>query len=251
MPYQILVRHHGDGNLAALFSRGRCQDFPSLPFVAGEGQGLPPGAALSFWEEAGGMMVRNDGSVVARLEESSLGPGATGRISLGGVVVLGDREVRLYRLHGRPGASRMANAMGFLAVLGVALSLLLEAGVCLGLGRLLMGAPSVRKQVESQALTSRVDQLRKRLKSREIRLAVEDAPLAAAYLEALQEEMDRRVAYLRRPGEALSPGERKAQMENLDRLELFLDRLEERPSLGPAPAPLEIEGPVRGLIQNP
>ena len=88
MPYQILVRHHGDGNLAALFSRGRCQDFPSLPFVAGGGQGLPPGAALSFWEEAGGMMVRNDGSVVARLGESSLGPGATGRISLGGVVVL-------------------------------------------------------------------------------------------------------------------------------------------------------------------
>lgn len=251
MPFQFLVRHHGDGDLASLFARGQCREASSLPLVLGEKEGLPEGASLTFREERGDVMVQNGGADPVQVEGQSLASGASRRLSFGGTVVVGQREVRMYRLHGRPGTSWVANALGILALAGVVFSLLLEAGVCLGMGDLLMRSSAVQRQQESQALTSCVDQLRRRLRSRETQAKLEKDPLAAAYLDALQEEMERRVAYLRRYGQQLSVQERKAQRENLDRLARFLDWLEENPSLTPPPASVEVDDPVRALIDNP
>ncbi|MGN0867687.1 MAG: hypothetical protein ACI4SG_08450 [Oligosphaeraceae bacterium] len=251
MPFQFLVRHHGDGDLASLFARGKCREADSLPLALGAKEGLPEGAALTFREEGGGIVVENGGVEPVQVEGQSLPAGASRRLSLGGAVVAGEREVRLYRLHGRPGTSWVANALGIVALAGVVLSLFLEAGVCLGLGGVLMRSPAVLRQQESQALTSRVDQLRRRLRSRETQARLEKDPLASAYLDALQEEMERRVAYLRRYGDRLTSGERKAQMENLNRLDQFLDQLEANPSLTPPPASVEVDDPVRALIETP
>ncbi len=251
MPFQFLVRHHGDGDLASLFARGECRETEALPLVLGEKEGLPAGVRLAFREEGGGVMVENGGREPVQVEGQELSPGASCRLPLGGAVVAGEREVRLYRLHGRPGTSWVANALGGLALAGVIFSLFLEAGVCLGWGGLLMGSPAVQWQQESQALTAQVDQLRRRLRQRETQAKLEQDPLAAAYLDALREEMERRVAYLRHYGQRLSSQEQKAQRENLTRLSQFLDQLEKNPSLSPPPASLEVEDPVRALIENP
>lgn len=252
MPFQLLLRYSDAGDLSALFARGRSFPFPEMPFRLSEKDGLPAGE-LSFREESGVARVKNCGQSPVLLGSSPLAPGEEGVLRQGGAIrwPADGRELLFYRLHGRPGASAMANAMGYLAVLGVVLAFVVEIGVCVGLSRLLMNTDAVRSQVETQALTNRVDVVRKRLKSKEIASLLSKDTLSEAYLEALQQEMEQRVVYLRRYGEELTPRERQGQMENLERLEFFLDSLEAGGGFSVEAPEVFIDGPVDSILENP
>ncbi len=252
MPFQLLLRHSDAGDLSALFARGRSFSFPEMPFRLSEKDGLPVGE-LSFREESGVARVKNCGESPVLLGESPLAPGEEGVLRQGGAIRWSsdDRELLFYRLHGRPGASAMANAMGYLAILGVVIAFVVEIGVCVGLSRLLMKTDAVQNQVEAQALTNRVDVVRKRLKSKEITSLLSKDTLSETYLEALRQEMEQRVGYLRRYGEELTPQERQAQMANLERLEAFLDSLEAGGGFSAEAPEILIDGPVDSILENP
>lgn len=250
MPYQLLLRNHTENILSELFAHGKCLDFREAPFCVASSDGLPEGARLEFREAKDGMILHNAGTVAVSLGDSDVVPGSEVPLRHGAVLLLGEREVRFYRLHGRPGVSWSANAVGLLAMAGVALSLLIEAAAFCGLGHYLRHSGGIQRQRETQELAARVDQVRKHLKSKELEEVVSKDSLSSAYLAALQEEMDRRVAYLRRHGEELTAAERAAHLDNLRRLEELLERLAEKPTVTPPMPEVQIDGPVRHLIEE-
>ena len=251
MPYQLLLRNHSEnGSLAEIFARGKSLNFAAAPFSLGEPQGLPMGYALEFVEQDGAMVVRNTGSAVVVFGGEELPCGNERRIAHGGIVFLGDKELHYYRLHGRPGVSWAANAIGLVAVAGIVLSLLVEVAAFTGFPQLLKRSDGIQRFQELQELNTRVDSLRRALNANKLEELVEKDSLAAAYLHSLQEEMERRVAYLRRHGEELTAEERKAQMENLGRLEGVLKKFSAHPTvLTPLPS-VQIDGPVKHLIET-
>ncbi len=251
MPYQLLLRNHSEnGTLAEIFARGVSLDFANAPFSVGEAQGLPAGCALEFREQGGTMMVCNTGSSAVSLDGEELLCGTERRISHGGILCLHDKELRYYRLHGRPGVSWAANAIGLVAVLGIAFSLLVEVAAFAGFPQFLKRSDGIRRFQELQALNARVDAIRKALNEKELEDLVARDSLSAAFLRTLQEEMERRVAYLRRHGEELTAAERQAQMENLARLEELLKDFAVHPAvLAPFPS-VQIDGPVKHLIET-
>lgn len=250
MPYQLLLRNHTEKILSELFARGTCLNFQKAPFAMDSEQGLPVGYRLEFSEVGGVLQLRNAGSADVMVGSSVVPAGGTHALQHGSVVVLGEKELRLYRLHGRPGVSWRANAVGILAIVGVALSLIIEVAAFGGLGHYLRHSSGIQNQKESQELAARIDAVRKRLQSKELAQAVEADQVSSAYLEALREELERRVAFLRRNSEELTLEERREQLDNLARMEEFLTRFAANPSVTPAMPDVQIDGPVRNLIEE-
>ena len=81
------------------------------------------------------------------------------------------------------------------------------------------------------------------------KLADKDS-LSSAYLSSLQGEMEHRVAYLRRYADSLTHEERRQQLDNLDRLERILDKFSESSAVTPPLPEVQIDDPVRQLIEN-
>ncbi|MCQ2396532.1 MAG: hypothetical protein MJ106_02410 [Lentisphaeria bacterium] len=250
MPYQLLLRNHTEHVLSELFARGKCLNFQEAPFAVGAADGLPDGYRLEFIEAGGALQLRNTGAAFVKLGDSVVSAGETHDIQHGAILVLGEKELRFYRLHGRPGVSWSANAVGLLAIFGVALSLIIEVAAFSGLGHYLRHSSGIQSQKESQELSARVDAVRKRLQSKELAQTVAADQVSAAYLEALREELERRVAFLRRNGEELTSAERREHLDNLARMEEFLTRFSENPSVTPAMPDVQIDGPVRNLIEE-
>lgn len=250
MPYQLLLRNHTEKVLSELFARGRCLNFEQAPFAVSSNEGLPADCRLEFSEVGGVLQMRNAGSVSVMIGECEIASGSSCALQHGSVVVLGEKELRFYRLHGRPGVSWSANAVGILAIAGVALSLIVEVAAFSGLGHYLRHAGGIQSQKESQELSARIDSVRKRLQSKELAQTVEADQVSAAYLEALREELEKRVAFLRRNGEELTSEERREHLDNLTRLEEFLTRFAANPSVTPAMPDVQIDGPVRNLIEE-
>lgn len=250
MPYQLLLRNHTENILAELFARGKCLNFQAAPFAVGVEEGLPAGMRLEFSESNGNILLRNASVHAVTIGGNEMASGAEQSIQHGSVIVLGEKEIRFYRLHGRPGVSWSANAVGILAIVGVALSLIVEVSVFGGLGHYLRHSSGIQSQKESQELAARVDAVRKRLKSKELSKAVESDQVASVYLETMREELEKRVAYLRRNGDKLTAKERHDHLDNLKRMEEFLERFAANPALTPPMPDVQIDGPVRNLIDE-
>lgn len=250
MPYQLLIRNHTSETLAELFNRGKCLTFDVAPFSVDEKAGVPSEVRLSFREVSGEMVVRNDGAQEVSRGDELIPQGEERPLHHGNILLAGDKEIRFYRLHGRPGVSKAANIIGFLALAGIVLSLAIEFGSIVRLPFLLKNSSAVRKEVGIQELTTKVDKLRKRLNGKEIAGIVQKDSVAAAYLEALKEEMEKRVRFYRANVDTLTEEERQEHLANLDRLETILDRLAENPSVTPQIPEVKIDIPVNHLIEK-
>lgn len=251
MGYQLILRKNTGQDVSELFARGVCLDFDGRSFEVGAGLGLADGYALEFVEDGRQVSVHNKGALPVTLGDGvAVAPGESAVIRHGATVAAGETEIHLYQLRPRPRPSRIAGAVGVVSIVGVLVALFLEIGAIVGLPSFLIRSDAVRTQVEVQELTDRVDELRKRLNSRELASAVEKDSLSSAYLSSLQGEMEHRVAYLRRYADSLTHEERRQQLDNLDRLEKILDKFSESSAVTPPLPEVQIDDPVRQLIEN-
>ena len=242
--FQLIIRKSHEQTLAEFFSRGTVLFVDALPYrlsgkVGAEVDAVAPQLGETMLEFAatpqGGVAV-----TVTAPEEAQSPPR---EIRHGDSVEIGNAVVHVYFLRGRPKVSWHANALGRLAVAGVALALLLELAAFCAVPYLMNHSNHWRRQGELQAINYQTDALRKSL-----RKLVSNDPVTAAYLDALRGEMDERARFLRRYGESLSDAGRKEMLENLGRLEKIVDRLAESPQFLREPAELQVDEPVRKII---
>lgn len=143
-----------------------------------------------------------------------------------------------------------ANLIGYLALAGIVLALLIEVGSVVGLPNLLKRSSGIQQQVAIQDLNSKIDAIRKRLNGGELTALVKNDPVAVAYIEALRDEMEKRTRFLRTNIDKLTAEERQAHLDNLDRLNEILDRIAANPSVSPQIPEVKIDGPVNHLIEQ-
>ena len=246
MPFQLIIRKAREQTLEEFFSKGEVLRVDALPFrLAGQGgpevDAVSPRLGDAMLEFSSGA----DDTVVLQTTPPNGGAPSSRRLHHGDSIEIGDAMVHFYLVRERPGVSWRANALGGLAVAGVALALLIEVAAFCAVPYLMSHSNRWRRQGELQAINYQTDAIRKNLR----KLNSGD-PVATAYAEALLAELDERARFLRRHGEAMSDAMRREMLENLRQLETLSGRLADSPQFLLPPAELQVDGPVKRIIET-
>ena len=244
--FQLIIRKSHEQTLAEFFSRGQVLLVDALPYrLAGRGiagvDAVAPQLGTTLLEFAHG----TDGGV----EVTVACPGAPTishrSLHHGDCLELGEAVVYFYLLRERPRVSWRAVALGTLAVLGVVVALTVEVMAFCAVPFLMRRSNRWRRQGELQAINYQTDAIRKSLRKLEAADSV-----TAVYLEALRVELDDRARFLRRHGEAMSEDARREMLENIRHLEGLVERLGESPQFLLPSVELQVDGPVRRIIET-
>ncbi len=245
MKFQLIIRKAHEHSLAEFFSRGQVLEASALPYrlagrsIAGVDAVVPQleGAILEFSQEG-------ENGVAVTLALPGNQPSRRQSLRHGDTLEVGEVAVHFYLLRDRPQVSWRAAALGGLAVLGVVAALAAELVAFCAVPYLMNHSDRWRRQGELQAINYQTDALRKSLRKMTF-----SEPVTAAYLEALRTELDERARFLRRHGEALSGSARREMLENLRQLEVLRGRLESAPQFLLPPSELQVDEPVRRIIE--
>ena len=222
MAWQFTIRNASEETLEECFAHGTRCEAPSLPFVLDdkESRAFPAGIRLRF-EAAGreAVVVPEGGAVV--VDGVELAEGVSQLLHHGTRIVVGGVAVNCYRVFGRPGVSFGANAVGWLARLGLCVVIVLELFAFVGMPLWIRRGEHWKRQVELQEILWQTDELRKRIG----KLKFHDG-LLEAWRDALLREFDGRIRYLRRHGGDMSRAECQAMLEDLKALADTLGRME-------------------------
>ena len=243
--FQLVIRNVHEETLAEFFARGTVVEVESLPCcvggrsAAGVDKVVPRlgRSMLRFAEEQGSLTVE-----VSR-------PGATGAeprmvVRHGERLELGDVSATIYMVRARAKVSWRASALGALAVVVVVLALAAQVVAFCAVPYLMSHSNRWRRQGELQAINYQTDALRKALRKLEPPDAVN-----AAYQQALLDELDERARFLRRHGEELSDHARGEMLANLARFDLLVEKLAEHPQFLLQDVDLQVDEPVKKILE--
>ena len=244
--FQLIKRKSHEQTLAEFFSRGQVLRVDALPYrlagrsIAGTDGVVPQlGAAVREFSQG------EEDSVMVTVAQPGT-PSATRRaLRHGDCLEVGDVAVYFYLLRERPEVAWRAIAIGTLAVAGVVAALTAEVMAFCAVPFLMSRSNRWRRQGELQAINYQTDALRNQFRKLE-----SSDPVTAVYLEALRAELDERARFLRRHGEAMSDSARQAMLENLRQLETLAGRLTDLPQFLLPPAELQVDEPVRRIIET-
>lgn len=234
MAYQLLIST-GEGGL----ERYQRLDFQQLPLtLAAEEAQCSPGEALqrvsafpagmvvilqqlSHRDAVGLQVVSAPAEALPMVNDATVPVGETVEVRNGALILCGQVKLRFYRLHGRPGVSARANAMGTMAQIGLIFLLILQlAGLCF-LPLMVKYGRGWRAQRQQQEIAWRIDGLR-----RELGKCSSRDPVKNAWFGALQSELTARVSYLRRRGDRLDEAARLEMIRDLQELEGLVKRMD-------------------------
>lgn len=242
--FQLIIRKSHEHTLAEFFSRGTVLRVDALPYrLSGKEGAKADAVAPQLGEAVLEFKATSNGGIVLTVTAPGEGQTSSRDIHHGDSMEIGGAAIHFYFLRDRPEVSWRANALGKLAVAGVALSLLLELAAFCAVPYLMNHSNRWRRQGELQAINYQTDALRKSLRKLE-----SSDPVTAAFLDALRGELDERARFLRRYGESLSDEGRKEMLENLGQLEKIVNRLADSPQFLLEPAELQVDAPVRKII---
>lgn len=249
MPYQLLIRDENETTLEELFARGKTLEVPSLPYELDE----IPGAVLRIEPAvkgaANGTAALSLLSGTAELNGEAVSAGAAPmRLRNADRITAGGKVIRFYQLHGRPGVSWQANAMSWVARIGVAAALIIELFALFVWPVILTHSDRWRRQREIQEIFYAADALRSRLAKADSRDVI-----TAAWFDAVRNELADRVRYLRDNADELDSRARKEMLANLTELSAVVSRMEKRaevPANTGSPE-LNLDTPIRNIIEEP
>ena len=244
--FQLIIRKSHEQTLAEFFSRGQVLRVDALPYrLAGRSIAGADAVVSQLGTVVLEFSLGEKDNVVVTVAQPGT-PSATRRaLRHGDSLEVGDVAVYFYLLRERPKVAWRAIALGTLAVLGVVAALSAEVMAFCAVPYLMSRSNRWRKQGELQAINYQTDALRNQLRKLE-----SSDPVTAVYLEALRAELDERARFLRRHGEAMSDAARQAMLENLRQLETLTGRLTASSQFLLPPAELQVDGPVRRIIET-
>ena len=246
MPFQLIIRKAHEHTLEEFFSRGKVLGVDTLPFrLAGQGGNKADAVVPLLGSAVLDFSAGSDDGVELKITSLDGKAPASRRLRHGDTVEIGDVVLHFYLLRERPAVSWRANALGTLAMAGVVVALLLEAVAFCAVPYLMNHSNRWRRQGELQAINYQTDAIRKNLRKMD-----SSDPVTTAFLEALLAELDERARFLRRYGEAMSDESRQEMLENLRRLETLSGRLADSPQFLLPSIELQVDGPVKRIINT-
>ncbi|MBO7741878.1 MAG: hypothetical protein J6S21_04925 [Victivallales bacterium] len=222
MAFQLIIRNESDSSVGDFFRRGKRIEFQELPFIF-PGDLLPEGVRLQLTDAGDGRHARLhfSGGCALTVNGEAVNPGdapralrSSDRICCQGTVI------RFYELHGRPAVSWRANALGWLARIGVAAVVLLELFAIFALPSTLKHQQHWLAESEMQEIAWHTDVLRRKM----ARLDSRD-PLVNTWLNAARDELVLRIRYLREHGKALDGAARQKMLQDLKQLDQIVERV--------------------------